>query len=45
MALKSKGVTLEDVSKWLERFRRHGGERLEQLDDYLRELQEKGEER
>lgn len=36
---------LEDVSKWLERFRRHWEERLDQLDDYLRGLQEKGEER
>jgi DNA-binding transcriptional ArsR family regulator len=35
---------LEDVSKWLERFRRHWEERLDQLDDYLHELQEKGEE-
>jgi DNA-binding transcriptional ArsR family regulator len=36
---------LEDVSKWLERFRRHWEERLDQLDDYLHKLQEKGAER
>jgi DNA-binding transcriptional ArsR family regulator len=36
---------LEDVSRWLERFRRHWEERLDQLDEYLQELQEKGEER
>jgi DNA-binding transcriptional ArsR family regulator len=35
---------LEDVSRWLERFRRHWEERLDRLDDYLQELQEKGEE-
>jgi DNA-binding transcriptional ArsR family regulator len=36
---------LEDVSKWLEGFRRHWEQRLDHLDDYLRDLQEKGEQR
>ena len=35
---------LKDVSRWVERFRRHWEERFDRLDDYLRELQEKGEE-
>jgi DNA-binding transcriptional ArsR family regulator len=35
---------LEDVSRWVERFRRHWEERLDQLDEYLQELQEKGAE-
>jgi DNA-binding transcriptional ArsR family regulator len=39
-----EAAPLEDVSNWLERFRRHWEERLDQLDDYLHELQEKGEE-
>jgi DNA-binding transcriptional ArsR family regulator len=33
---------LEDVSEWLERFRRQWEERLDHLDDYLRALQEEG---
>jgi DNA-binding transcriptional ArsR family regulator len=37
-----EAAPLEDVSNWLERFRRHWEERLDQLDDYLHELQEKG---
>lgn len=40
-----QAAPLEDVSKWLERFRRHWEERLDQLDEYLHELQEKGEKR
>jgi DNA-binding transcriptional ArsR family regulator len=39
-----EAAPLEDVSNWLELFRRHWEERLDQLDDYLHELQEKGEE-
>lgn len=33
---------LEDVSEWLEEFRRQWQERLDHLDDYLRELREEG---
>lgn len=40
-----EAAPLQDVSKWLEGFRWHWEGRLDQLDDYLRELQEKGEER
>jgi DNA-binding transcriptional ArsR family regulator len=36
-------MPLEDVSKWLEAFRRNLEQRLDHLDDYLRDLQEKGE--
>ena len=36
---------LDDVSKWVEGLRRTWEERLDQLDDYLQKLQEKGEER
>jgi DNA-binding transcriptional ArsR family regulator len=36
---------LEDVSRWLERFREHWEERLDHLGDYLQELQGKGEDR
>jgi DNA-binding transcriptional ArsR family regulator len=36
---------LDEVSRWLEALRRTWDARLERLDDYLRELQEKGEER
>jgi DNA-binding transcriptional ArsR family regulator len=36
---------LEDVSRWVERFRRHWEDRLDRLDDYLQGLREKGEER
>jgi DNA-binding transcriptional ArsR family regulator len=36
---------LEDISEWLEGFRRGLEERLDRLDDYLREVQEKGERR
>src|ERR671918_744768 len=40
-----KAEALEDVSKWVEGLRRDWEERLDQLDHYLQELQEKGEER
>jgi DNA-binding transcriptional ArsR family regulator len=33
---------LEDVSEWLDDFRRQWEERMDRLDDYLRELQEEG---
>jgi DNA-binding transcriptional ArsR family regulator len=33
---------LEDVSEWLEGFRRQWEERLDHLEDYLRDLQEEG---
>jgi DNA-binding transcriptional ArsR family regulator len=36
---------LEDVTRWLERFRRSWENRLDRLDGYLQELQEKGDER
>ena len=36
---------LDDVSRWVEGLRRTWEARLDQLDDYLQELQEKGEER
>ena len=32
---------LQDVSRWLDRYRNQWEERFERLDDYLRELQEK----
>jgi DNA-binding transcriptional ArsR family regulator len=40
-----KAESLDDVSGWVEGLRRTWEERLDQLDDYLQELQEKGEER
>ena len=40
-----KAESLDDVSRWVEGLRRTWEERLDQLDDYLQELQEKGEER
>ena len=40
-----KAEALDDVSKWMEGLRRNWEERLDQLDHYLQELQEKGEER
>jgi DNA-binding transcriptional ArsR family regulator len=39
-----KAEALDDVSRWVEGLRRTWGKRLDQLDDYLHELQEKGEE-
>jgi DNA-binding transcriptional ArsR family regulator len=33
---------LEDISRWLEGFRRQWEERLDHLEDYLRDLQEEG---
>ena len=32
---------LKDVADWVERYRRHWEERLDRLDEYLRELQSK----
>ena len=40
-----KAESLDDVSRWVEALRRNWEERLDQLGDYLQELQEKGEER
>jgi DNA-binding transcriptional ArsR family regulator len=40
-----KAETLDDVSRWVEELRRTWEARLDQLDDYLQELQKKGEER
>ena len=37
-----KAESLDDVSKWVEGLRRTWEERLDQLDDYLQKLQEKG---
>jgi DNA-binding transcriptional ArsR family regulator len=34
---------LEDVSRWVEGLKRHWEERLDRLDDYLQDLQEKGD--
>jgi DNA-binding transcriptional ArsR family regulator len=36
---------LKDVDDWLDRYRRFWEERLDRLDDYLRELQTKGKKR
>ena len=33
---------LKEVADWVERYRRHWEQRLDRLDDYLRELQKKG---
>jgi DNA-binding transcriptional ArsR family regulator len=40
-----KTEALDDVSGWVEGLRQNWEKRLAQLDDYLQELQEKGEER
>jgi DNA-binding transcriptional ArsR family regulator len=36
-----KAAPLEDASLWLDHYRRHWEDRLDRLDDYLRELQGK----
>ena len=40
-----KAKALDDVSKWVDGLRHNWEKRLDQLDDYLQELQEKGVER
>ncbi len=40
-----KAKALDDVSKWVEGLRQNWEKRLDQLDDYLQELQLKGMER
>ena len=36
-----EATPLKDVADWVERYRRHWEERLDRLDDYLRQLQNK----
>ena len=38
-----KAESLDDVSRWVEGLRRNWEDRLDRLDDYLQELQRKGE--
>jgi DNA-binding transcriptional ArsR family regulator len=38
-----KAEPLDDVSRWVEGLRRNWEDRLDRLDDYLQELQRKGE--